>query len=373
MRTKKLNILKGIALVFLLLGAVGWFLPWAGYFLPWAEWPLWLESPNTEPHGIVLDSKANIYCGSKFYGRIQMYHPNGRFVRGYDTEGGVGRGSDFGFRINEKDQLCITVSGISKDNRGSVHCTKIYDGQGNLIHTERRESNERDYTHDMIDFAIDSSGNRYTFKGSLFPRIVKRSTSGQKSIIIGTPIWLWFIQAPFPAFAFGFISIFGLIFLCFKADAAKISVPTINLFFGVQRLPSPKKILLFTIGIIGIVILLGITILIASKTSIWLVLFGFFSFMITIVIIILLMLICRILINRRCTKLDPKTLKKFYSSSIITRYEARVTLRSLIDKDPVMQKIEKTSNKIALTCLLVWFVVWVLTICMVLYLDHISV
>lgn len=218
---RKWHILKGFVAFFLLLGAVGCFLPWIG-------WPLWVESPNSEPHGIVLDSNANIYCGSRFYGRIQKYYPDGRFARGYDTEGGTGWGRDFGFRINEKDQLCITISGISKDNKGSVHRTKIYDGQGSLLHTEKRESDERDYSHHMRDSAIDTSGNRYTFKGSLFPRIVKQSKSGQKSIIIGTPIWLWFLQGPYPAFAFFFISMFVLVFLSFKADAAKCRFPLYN-------------------------------------------------------------------------------------------------------------------------------------------------
>ena len=133
----KLSRVKGFAAFFLLLGAIGWFIAFAG-------WPFQtlIESPNSEPHGIVLDSKGNIYCGSKFYGRIQKYYPDGRFARGYDTEGGTGWGSDFGFQINEKGQLCITVSGVSKDNKGSVHRTKIYDDKGNLIHTEKSESDK---------------------------------------------------------------------------------------------------------------------------------------------------------------------------------------------------------------------------------------
>jgi hypothetical protein len=368
MRAKKLNILKAFAMFFLLLGVVGWFLPWAG-----RPFQFRTELPNSERHGLVLDSSGNIYCGSKFYGRIQKYYPDGRFARGYNSEGGTGWGSDFGFRINENGQLCITVSVISKDNKGSVHRTKIYDDKGNLIHTEKRESSERNYTHHMKDFAVDSFGNRYTFKGFLFPRIVKHTPSGQKSIIIGTPIWLWFLQGPFPAFGFFFISMLVLVFLSFKADAAKLSVPTINLMFNIQRLPSLKKFLLLVAGIIGIVVLLSIIIPIGFETYPMLVIFGFLSFAITMVIIMFLTLILVIIGLWRSAKLDSKTLKKTFSSSLRARYEASRSLRSLLDRDPFMQRIGKVSSKIAVTCLLIWFVVLVLATCLVLYLNHIGI
>jgi len=368
----KLIIVKCFVIFFLLLGAIGWFLPFMGWFLPWTGWPLSIEAPNSEPHGIILDSMGNIYCGSKFYGRIQKYFPDGKFARGYDTEGGTGWGSDFGFKINKKDQLSITVSGISKDNKGSVHRTKIYDDKGKLIHTEKSETTERAYAHDMIDFAIDSSGNRYTFKGFLFPRIVKRSTSGQKSNIIATPVWLWFLQSPFPAFAFFFVSIVMACFIGYKEDAAKLSIPTSNLIFGIRRVPSLKKVLFLAIGIIGIVIPLSIIIPLGVKNYPWLGIFGFLSFVLTLVVIVLLTIICQILYIWRCAKVDSKTLKNSFSFSLKKRHEAYETIRSLMNNDPVMKKTGKTSIRIALTCLIVWFVVLVLAICVVLFLDHIG-
>ncbi len=200
MRNKKSNNLIALSAFFLLLGAIGWFLPFGG----WPSDPH-TQAPNSEPHGIALDSKGNIYCGSKFYGRVQKYYPNGRFSLGFDTKGGTGRGSDFGFHINEKDQLCITVSSISKDNKGAVHHLRVYDEQGTLINSERSESDKRNYTHRMNNIISDSSGNLYTFKGFLFPRVIKETPSKQKHNIVTTPVWLWFIKAPFPDLAFFFI------------------------------------------------------------------------------------------------------------------------------------------------------------------------
>lgn len=369
MRNKRLNIFGVFVVFFLFLGAIGWFLPFSGFFSR-----SWIESPNTERHGIVLDSSGNIYCGSKFYGRIQKYNPDGRFERGFNTEGGTGGGSSFGFRINENDQLCITVSGISKDNKGSVHRLRLYDVEGQLIHTEKSEGDERNYIHGMRNSAIDSDGNRYIFKGFLFPRVVKRTTTGERSIIISTPIWLWFIQGPFPAFAFFFISMLVIIFLSFKADAAKLSIPTLELIVGRKRLPSRRKLVFIVLGIIGIVVFLSIVMPIGFKTYPFLAIFGFISFWITMVIIVLLGFACCMLTLWRCIRIDFKTWKNsMFGSSIEAKYEARKRLRSLLEQDPVMQKMGKVSTKIALVCFSIWFVVLVTAICVVLYLDHIGV
>ena len=368
MRPKKLNILKGVATFFLLLGAVGWFTPFLG-------WPFRsrTESPNSEPHGIVLDNSGNIFCGSKFYGRIQKYYPDGRFARGFGTEGGTERGSDFGFHINEENQLCITVSGISKDNKGSVHRLRAYDQQGKLVCTEKYESNKRDYWHDMSNYATDSVGNLYTFKGFLFPRIIKQTPAGTRTIIISTPIWLWFLQAPFPAFAFFFVSMFIIIFLSFKTNAAKLSIRTLDLIVDRWRLPSLRKFIFFLLASLGIAVLLSIIIPIGFKTYPLLVIFGLISFAITSVIIMLLAFIYAIIGTWRCIKVDFKLWKKSFSSSLKKRYEAAGALRSIMDKDPVTQKAGKVVTKIALLCLLVWLVILVLAICAVLYLDRIGV
>jgi len=373
MTTKGLNILKGVATFFLFLGAVGWFL---GFAQAWSGRPFraWSELPNTERHGIDLDSSGNIYCGSKFYARIQKYYPDGRFARAFRTKGGTGWGSDFGFRINEDDQLCITVSGMSKDHKRSVHRVRIYDQQGKLIGTERYETDGTRYWHDMADSAIDAGGNIYTFKGFLFPRVVKRTPSGQKSIIIGTPIWLWLIQAPFPAFALFFVSMFVVIFFRFKADAAELSVSTLDLIVDRQRLPSRRRFVFIVLGIIGIAVVLSIIIPIGFKTYPLLVIFSFVSFAITMAIIMLLAFSSMVVIQWRCIRSDFKLWKNsMFGSSLKGRYEAGRSLRLVMERDPVIKKTGKLASKIALLCLCTWFAILLLAICVVVYLDHVGV
>lgn len=369
MRAKKLNILKVFAIFFLLLGAIGCFAPYLS-----RPFYSWTELPNTEPHGIVLDSNGNIYCGSKFYGRIQKYQPDGKFARGLYTKGGFWRGSDFGFHINEEDQLCIIVSGMSKDHKSSVHHLQIYDQEGKLVHTERYESDNASYWHDMNNSAADLSGNIYTFKGFLFPRVIKQTPAGNISIIISTPVWLWFFQAPFPAFAFFFVSMFIIIFLSVKTTAAELSIPTINLILNREKLPSLRKFICFVLGITGIVVLLCIIIPLAAKTYPLLLIFGFISLWITLAIIMLMTFIHAAIGIWRCTKVDFKLWKNStFASSPKTRYESGRSLRSLMDHDPVTQKTRKVVTKIALLCLLVWLVVLVLATCVVLYLVHIGI
>jgi hypothetical protein len=368
MLNKKATILKRCAIFFLLLGAIGWFVPFIG-------WPFgsWIESPNSEPHGIVLDSSGNIYCGSKFYGRIQKYNPDGKYERGFETEGGNGWGSDFGFRIDDKGQLRITVSGISKDNKGSVHRIKIYDKEGNLVSAEKNQSTQRNYTHKMSNTTFDSNGNAYVFKGFVFPRVVKETKAGDESIKISTPLLLWFIQAPFPSFAFFFVSMFILIFLGFKSDAKKLSISTIDLIVDKKKLPSVRKFVFIVIGILGIVISLCVLIPVGLKTYPFLIYFGFISFWITMLLIALVAIPYAMIDTWRCAKADFNTFKKLFNPSLKVRYEASSYLRSLMDKDPVMQKAHKVSSTIAKLCLLTWFVILVLAICVVLYLDHIGV
>jgi hypothetical protein len=370
MRAKKLNILKAFTVFFFSLGLIGLFLSFSSFFYSRP----WIESPNTERHGIALDSSGNIYCGSKCYGRIQKYLPNGRFIRGFNTEGGIWRGSDFGFRINENDQICITVSGMSKDYKGSVHRLRIYDQEGKLVHTERYETDNTHYWHDMKNSVIDTAGNRYIFKGFLFPRVVKRTPSGKKSIIISTPILLWFLQAPFPAFAFFFISMFIIIFWGYKADAAELSISTLDLIVEMMGFQSRRKFICIILGIIGIAVLLSVTILIGVKKYPFLLIFGFISLWIMLAIIFLLAFVCCVVSIWRCIKLDFKTWKNsMFGSPIKVKYEAGKKLRSLVEHDPVMQKMGKVSKKIVLLCFSIWFILLVIAICVVLYLDRIGV
>ncbi len=165
---------------------------------------------------------------------------------------------------------------------------------------------------------------------------------------------------------------FVLIFFSFKADAAKLSIPVIDLIVDKKRLTNLRKFIFCVLCIMGIVILLCITISIGLNTYPLLVIFGFLSFSVTLAIIMLLAFICAILSVWRYVKVDFKSLKdSMFGASLQTRFEAGKSLRAI--NDPVLNKIGKIAGKIGLFCLLAWFTILVLAICVVLYLDHIGI
>lgn len=215
-QNKVLMNVKRIAILFFFIGAIGLFVAFlAGPYKPSTE------LPNSEPHGIVLDKKGNIYCGSKFYGRIQKYGPDGKFIRGFDTHGGIGWGTDFGFYLDESGYLCIQISGIERSSKDILYKTTVYDHEGAIIRTEEHTKPGIDHRYRVKNNISDSIKNTYDFKGFLFPRVIKQTKDGTKSVIIRTPTWLWFFQAPFPSFAFFLISMFIIILLANEAALLK--------------------------------------------------------------------------------------------------------------------------------------------------------
>ena len=194
MQSRKLIVVRVSATIFLFVGLIGWFVPFLA-----RPFKSDTELPNSEPHGIAIDKEGNIYCASAFYGRIQKYDPNGRFLRGFGTHGGTGMGTDFGFYIDGSN-LYILISGLARSQKDSFYKLTVYDSKGNVLSTEKYTKPGTDYFYPVNNRVADSAGNIYLFKGFLFPRVIRTSENGAKSTIIKTPLWLWFFQAPFPLF-----------------------------------------------------------------------------------------------------------------------------------------------------------------------------
>jgi hypothetical protein len=193
---------KRIALLFLIVGAIGWFIPYSNIFNY-----QWLELPNSLPQGLCVDNSENILCGSQTYERIQMYDKNGGFVRGFSTDVGKGSGFHFTFEVKNR-QLHIHVYGAwLKSERFDREI--VYALDGSLLKATDIPSTEY-VGYNVNNKVHDSFGNYYIFKGYLFPRIIKK-TDKRNAVIISTPIYFWLFQSPFPAFAFFFISLLVLV------------------------------------------------------------------------------------------------------------------------------------------------------------------
>ena len=193
------NIIKTrIASFFLIIGLIGWFIPFVdrGYYPK-------LEYPNTLRQGLCVDEFGNIFCGSQTYERIQMYDKDGTFVRGFSTDIERGSGYKFTFEIKNK-QLHIHVFGTRLKSK-RLDREIVYSLDGTLLCTTDIQSTGY-ASYNVENETRDSFGQEYVFKGFLFPRVIKNAGENS-SVIISTPFYWWLLQAPFPAFAIFFVSL----------------------------------------------------------------------------------------------------------------------------------------------------------------------
>ena len=164
------------------------------------------EIPLGELEGIAVNSEGNIYCGTKYYSRIQVYDIEGRFLYGKHIDSTMG---PFKIKINSNDQLEVSIySGYQK---------LIFSKDGTLLSKSASKSyyllgfekindyycydEERDITY-QIEPILLPWPKSMPFLGS---HVVKKDASGTETIIIKTPFYKWLFMGPFPGFLFMFI------------------------------------------------------------------------------------------------------------------------------------------------------------------------
>lgn len=152
-----------------------------------------VEFPLGELKGIVVDNEGNIYCGLQSYGRIQVYNEKGKFIKGtfIDAQGG-----DFKIMIDNDENIHIATI------RKGMHY--IYKKNLSLA---TKTSNSQYYFQigEKNDLqAADKNNNLYQIKYNIiYPTIIKISPSGEENKLISTPLYLWPIMFPLPAWLIG--------------------------------------------------------------------------------------------------------------------------------------------------------------------------
>ncbi len=198
------NIFRAFAILLtlplIILGYIGWF----GPFLGGALFPN--EVPIGHCLGVVVDHQNRIYLGEGFYGKIQVYDSEGNFLKGWpvDAAGGV-------FRMRLSDQNKLEVATV-RTNR-----LLTYDANGQLLETKENVGRDLYDEWSQVDECKyqDREGNLYEYQNILtFPRVIKTSPTGHKSVIVSTSIRQWLFTGPFPAWLFGATGI-GLMFFAF--------------------------------------------------------------------------------------------------------------------------------------------------------------
>ena len=143
--------------------------------------------------------------------------------------------------------------------------------------------------------------------------------------------------------------------------------------FNTEKPLDRRKIGIFAVGIIAVAVFLSVIIPVGIRTYPFLVIIGFVSFSIMMLIVMLMAFTFAMISTWRCIKLDFGLWKKTFNPSLGTRYEASRSLRALAHQDPVLRKTGKLLNKISLWCFFTWLILFVLAVCVVLFLDYIGV
>jgi hypothetical protein len=192
MNTKAKFAVHALAAMFLVIGFVDFF---AGAVIGnVVKVPDWFELPLGDLRGIAVDSDGNIYCGTQYYSRVQVYDSEGNYIRGtfVDCCGGA-----FRIRISQNDGLEVATARNDKLYRFGKDGTLVtefsnvpqyFDEFG-----ETGETQYRDQRHDTTYRIMWSPFGAY---------VVKRSASGEKRVIVRTPFYKWLFQGPNPGWFF---------------------------------------------------------------------------------------------------------------------------------------------------------------------------
>jgi hypothetical protein len=140
------------------------------------------EIPLGDITGFVVDSQGNIYFGSGFYQRIQVYNKKGQFIRNWNVEA---FGGTYSINITEKDNILINLARSDEQI--------IYDKNGNILLRKKQKRDEpQNKSRDKYSFVTENRIN-YKFQGSLIQELVK---TNPEITIIRQSLFLQLMRGP---------------------------------------------------------------------------------------------------------------------------------------------------------------------------------
>ena len=176
-------------LVLVCLGAFGFFFPFLCVLGLNKALPARLAWPLSSVNCIAVDHDGRIYCGLMSMGRIQQYSPTGDFIRGWQVDAGGGM---YYMRV-VSDRLHVQT----------VRNNVLYEFGLNGRYLSKRPSD--DITSGFPDEPVAyADGTRYWVSTpELCPRLIKTDASGESTVVISVPAYLWPISGPVPGWLTG--------------------------------------------------------------------------------------------------------------------------------------------------------------------------
>jgi len=144
--------------------------------------------PLGYPVDVVVDRQQRIYVGLAFYGRVQVYDQEGKFLYGFfaHTNGGL-----FHMDIDNRNRILTIVSA-----RGNRVFSSTLDG---AIFATSRDDNDlfKTLAERSVRGFVDRVGQRYRFQHPvLWPSIDRIEEHGGRSLRIKSPVYLCLIDGP---------------------------------------------------------------------------------------------------------------------------------------------------------------------------------
>lgn len=181
----------------------------------------------------------------------------------------------------------------------------------------------------------------------------------------------WYVYGSVGAFPFFFVSMFVIIFLQMKREAAKIGKSPIDLIINRERLPKRRKLVFCLVAILGTALALSLLIPLGFETYPWVVMFGFISFAIVMAVVMLMAFVYGLGLQWHFARHHFELWKKsMFSSSMATRYQAGRQLASL--SGPVAKKWGILVTKVAKIVLLLWLIILVIVATVVVVADQVG-
>ena len=145
------------------------------------------ELPLSDIKGFVVDDNGHVYVGLGFYGMIQAYDANGKFIKNWRVKA---VGGTFTIQLTEDHRIFVQTA------RGN---NKLwFNRDGNIVAEEVRHTKYAE-----IDSRWDSytseAGVTYAVKGGMFPRI---ENSTHEKVVVSQGILFHMLKGPFPAWLF---------------------------------------------------------------------------------------------------------------------------------------------------------------------------
>ena len=172
---------------------LGWgLMTFGGIFLV-SHWiPNSIPLPLGQLESVAVDSKGHIFCASTFYSRIQVYSPQGEFLRAWPLRDV----RSFGIRVDGNDELEVVVHGET---------VYRYSIMGRLLETRPPSPsytpNVQQFPDDHSPECVDAAGQTYSVRlGLIYPHVVRRDVDGAETTVVSPPRLGWFIMGPLPAF-----------------------------------------------------------------------------------------------------------------------------------------------------------------------------